>query len=61
MADLALREEQAQERCRFLDGWFTQAFASGERPEYGYPKNRLPETTLESMEVVTGFLAKPKT
>jgi hypothetical protein len=54
-------EPQRNEReCQFLDGWFTQQFAAGERPDYGYPKNHLPTTSLDAMEVVTGFMAKPK-
>jgi hypothetical protein len=51
---------QNEEGCHFIEGWFNQQFAAGERPDYGYPKNHLPDTTLDSMEVVTGFMAKPK-
>lgn len=54
------RQRDTNEPCRFLDGYFFQQFAAGERPDYGYPKNHLPETSLESMEVVTGFMAKRK-
>lgn len=54
MAEELIRTEEC---CAFLDGYFTQQFAAGARPEYGYPKNHLPETEVESMEVVTGFMA----
>lgn len=46
--------------CSFVSGYFTDQFAAGERPDYGYPKNHLPETTLDNMEVVTGFMASQK-
>lgn len=52
--------DRSDSPCRFIDGYFAQQFAAGERPDYGYPKNHLPPTTLPSMEVVTGFMAKPK-
>ena len=57
MAQNALTDLQGTERCLFLDGFFTQQFAAGVRPDYGYPKNHLPETTLDHMDVVTGFMA----
>ncbi|MEH2481543.1 hypothetical protein V1282_004900 [Nitrobacteraceae bacterium AZCC 2146] len=44
-------------RCEFLAGYFTEQFSAGKRPEYGYPKNHLPDTTLENIEVITGFMA----
>jgi hypothetical protein len=59
MAKDALADRNEQQ-CAFLDGWFTQQFAAGERPDYGYPKNHVPDTYLDGMEVVTGFMAKPK-
>jgi hypothetical protein len=60
MAETALTTRQERESCRYLDGYFAQQFAAGARPDYGYPKNHLPETTLDSMEVVTGFMASAK-
>jgi hypothetical protein len=44
-------------RPLYLEGYLTGLFDSGEEPRYGYPKNHLPPTSEEDMEVVTGFLA----
>ncbi len=44
----------------FVSGWFTQQFETGVKPDYGYPKNHLPEVTAEAMQFTTGFLAKKK-
>jgi hypothetical protein len=57
VAERALTAKQDRELCRFIDGYFSEQFALGIRPDYGYPKNHLPETILDSMEVVTGFMA----
>jgi hypothetical protein len=51
---------RSNSECCFIEGYFAQQFAAGVRPDYGYPKNHLPQTTIQSMEVVTGFMAKPK-
>lgn len=40
----------------FIDGYFSKRIWNGELPNYGYPKNHLPEVGENSMEVVTGFL-----
>jgi hypothetical protein len=58
----AAGDSAAQEalRSHFLDGWFTRAFDSGERPAYGYPANHLPEPNVESMEIETAFFAARK-
>ncbi len=44
----------------FISGWFTEQFDAGKQPKYGYPKNHLPETTDEAMQVVTGFVSAAK-
>ena len=41
----------------FIDGYFSKRIKNGEMPDYGYPKNHLPEVGTASMEVVTGFIA----
>lgn len=41
----------------YLEGYLTKLFDCGEEPRYGYPKNHLPPTSDEEMEVVTGYLA----
>jgi hypothetical protein len=56
----ALTGNNEREPCRFLGGYFAEQFAAGKRPDYGYPKNHLPETTLSGMDVVTGFMATTK-
>lgn len=43
-------------RDPFIDGYFTQRVRSGDRPNYGYPTNHLPETTGARMEVNTSFM-----
>jgi len=40
----------------FIEGYFTKRFEAGEQPNYGYPKNHLPETTGE-LKVATAFLS----
>ena len=60
MAEAALTVRQDREPCRYIDGYFSEQFALGNRPIYGYPKNHLPETILDSMEVVTGFMASAR-
>ena len=52
----------AAEADPYIDGYFTQRVRAGERPDYGYPTNRLPETTIARMEIHTSFMAsrKPK-
>jgi len=58
MAPHALTSQTSQaQRCEFLTGYFAEQFAAGKRPDYGYPKNHLPETTLDKIEVTTGFMA----
>jgi hypothetical protein len=54
----AVRRNEPQ--FAFIDGWFSQSFAAGYEPDYGYPKNHLPEPAVESMEVETIFFARSK-
>lgn len=44
----------------FLGGWFTDRCIRGDEPNYGYPKNHMPETTQTSMSVQTVFMASRK-
>lgn len=44
-------------KAEFIEGWITDCFARGERPNYGYPASKLPETSGGDMEVVTGFMS----
>lgn len=44
----------------FIDGYFTQRVRAGERPDYGYPTNHLPETTVARMQIHTSFMASRK-
>ena len=44
----------------FIDGYFDQLIQAGKRPRFGYPTNHLPETTIDKMDVVTGFMAAQK-
>lgn len=44
-------------KARFIEGWLTDCFERGDRPNYGYPASKLPETSDDEMEVVTGFMA----
>jgi hypothetical protein len=53
------RSGAAQRPSPFIEGYLTQLFDSGKEPQYGYPKNHLPETSDGDMEVVTGYLASP--
>lgn len=50
-------EGRTPARPLYLEGYLTKLFDSGEEPRYGYPKNHLPPTSDEEMEVVTGYLA----
>jgi len=44
----------------FIDGYFTQRMNAGDRPQYGYPANHLPDATNARMEIVTSFMASHK-
>lgn len=44
----------------FLSGWFTDNCLREIEPDYGYPKNHLPESILFEMEIETGFLVSQK-
>lgn len=37
------RLEDRSQTSAFLSGWFDEQFVHGPDPEYGYPKNHLPE------------------
>ena len=52
--------EAMQNRDLFISGYFTQRVRSGDRPNYGYPANHLPETTGARMEIDTSFMASRK-
>lgn len=54
------RADAMQDRDPFIDGYFTQRVRSGERPDYGYPANHLPETTGARMKIDTSFIASRK-
>lgn len=57
IAPMALDRDREAGRQIFIEGWFSEQFAAGKRPEYGYPKNHVPDTSIESMEITTGFMA----
>ena len=61
---MASQDERTQEamsnRDLFIDGYFTDRVRSGDRPDYGYPTNHLPETTIARMEIHTSFMASRK-
>jgi len=45
----------------FVEGYFASRFAAGERPNYGYPTNHLPETVVPSIDVMTSFMSASDT
>ena len=49
--------EQSDTMEPFIDGYFSQRMKSGEKPNYGYPSNHVPKTTVKSMKVVPSFVA----
>lgn len=60
MSQNQTNQNQKDSPSPFIDGYFTSRVVSGERPDYGYPTNHLPEPTFESMQVVTSFMASRK-
>jgi hypothetical protein len=60
MGESRKENERPEMPSLFIDGYFSQRLRAGDEPKYGYPANHVPETTLPSMEVVTGFLAARK-
>ena len=40
----------------FIGGYFSRRMAT-EKPDYGYPKNHLPDVPKSSMTVKSGFMA----
>lgn len=57
MADLRDVPREMGGMSLYIDGYFSKRIWNGESPDYGYPKNHLPEVGSASMEVVTGFIA----
>lgn len=53
-------EEAMDNRDLYIDGYFTQRVRSGERPNYGYPTNHLPEEVVARMQICTSFMASRK-
>ena len=50
---------EAAVRKMFVAGWFTDTFEKGVQPDYGYPKNHLPEVPRDFvMAVKTGFFSQ---
>ena len=43
--------------AQFVSGWFTAQIDAGREPDYGYPKNHLPEIRVDAVDMVTGFVA----
>jgi hypothetical protein len=56
MAERQERPHDQSEGSLFVKGYFTDRIRKGERPQYGYPANHVPETTFPHMEVETGYL-----
>lgn len=54
-----IQRDEAARPSPYIVGYLTDLFDSGKEPQYGYPKNHLPDTSPGEMEVVTGFLATP--
>jgi hypothetical protein len=48
---------EAGGRSLFCSGHFSDLIWQGLEPEYGYPKNHLPESVIPQMQVKTGFIA----
>lgn len=55
-----IQGEEGLNSQMFVSGWFTAKCLNGDEPNYGYPKNHLPETTISEMRVETGFLSSRK-
>jgi hypothetical protein len=45
----------------YIDGYLTKLIDRGERPDYGYPENHLPEAVLVEMNLTTGYMAHSMT
>ena len=41
----------------YIDGYQTQRMHAGEMPDYGYPKNHVPEAVIGEMDLTTGYMA----
>lgn len=60
MAELTRDESGEDGSSLYINGYFSQRIAAGDRPDYGYPTNHLPDAEGEEMEIVTGFIAACK-
>lgn len=40
----------------YIEGYFTDRWAAGDRPQYGYPAESLPEVGNATMTIVSGFM-----
>lgn len=58
--ECGVQQRDAAEEFRFIEGWLTDQFKAGVEPDYGYPKNHLPEPRVQSMKVETTFVTRVK-
>ena len=56
MAEREVRPHEWGEDALFIRGYFSDRIRKGETPNYGYPANHVPTTTIPHMEVETGYL-----
>ncbi|OGG47233.1 hypothetical protein A2671_02540 [Candidatus Kaiserbacteria bacterium RIFCSPHIGHO2_01_FULL_49_13] len=45
----------------YIEGYFSDRYAAGGRPKYGYPRSSLPKVDDKPMEMVTSFMASRQT
>ena len=57
MSEERLQTQRPVQEAQFISGWFTAQVDAGKEPDYGYPKNHLPETRVDAVDMVTGFVA----
>lgn len=51
------RHRQSEDGRVYIDGYQTQRMESGEMPDYGYPRNHVPEAVVKELDLTTGYMA----
>lgn len=49
--------DSSGKRPVYIEGYLTQRIDAGETPDYGYPKNHVPEAVVAEMNLPTGYMA----
>lgn len=49
-------EKKKNAKLEFADGYFSSRILAGDKPDYGYPANHLPDVGDKEIELKTSFV-----